>query len=62
MADTARQRSLHDDLADLELRLELTDAIGGRRSPWIDRLRDRVRELRQRRAGGSDPAAVGRRR
>lgn len=49
MIDAPRPRSLHDELADFELRLELTTAIGGRPSPWIDRLRDRIRELRERR-------------
>jgi hypothetical protein len=41
------QRPLSDDLADLELQLEIT-AAAGRPSPWVERLRHRVRELRER--------------
>jgi hypothetical protein len=41
------QRPIRDELADLELQLEIT-AAAGRPSPWIERLRNRVRELRER--------------
>ena len=49
------QRPLRDELADLELQLEIT-AAAGRPSPWVERLRARVRELRERMdAGVSSP-------
>lgn len=41
------RRLLRDELAELELQLELT-AAAGRPSPWIERLRSRVRELCER--------------
>lgn len=40
-------RAIHHDLADFELWLQTT-AAAGRPSPWIDRLRTRVHELRTR--------------
>ena len=40
-------RPLRDELVDLELQLEIT-AAAGRPSPWVERLRSRVRELRER--------------
>jgi hypothetical protein len=40
-------RPLRDELAELELHLEMT-AAAGRPSPWVERLRTRVRILRER--------------
>ena len=46
-ASPAYRRVLCRDLEVLEAELELT-ATSGRPSPWIERLRERVRSLRER--------------
>jgi len=46
-ASPAYRRVLCRDLEALEAELELT-AIAGARSPWVERLRDRVRLVRER--------------
>ena len=40
-------RSLRDELVQFELQLEAT-AAAGRQSQWVNRLRDRVRSVRER--------------
>jgi hypothetical protein len=46
-ASPAYRRVLCRDLEVLEAELELT-AVSGRPSPWIERLRERVRKVRER--------------
>lgn len=57
MITSEYERAFQAELAEFERTLELTAKGFGGASPWIDRLRARVRELRQLR--GRDANEVG---